>query len=212
MLMSLHSWELTWKPKRGRIKTTFPLKRGYMGFHVSLGECIYPKIFQYPYIFQYIYIYMSQYSQYVPICPYMSLNVPICPNIPIYPYVSLHVPICPHMPQYPNISLYIPICPYMSPYAPTYPNTSLHIPTYPYMSLYVPICPYISQYIPTYPYLSLFLPICPNISLDSPGLEVLQRGHPHLQGARRHGFALSWITARDLIKGNIGGYTSIGIL
>ena len=35
----VHSWELTWKPKRGPIKTTVPLKRGYMGFHVSLGEC-----------------------------------------------------------------------------------------------------------------------------------------------------------------------------
>ena len=35
----IHSWELTWKPKRGPIKTTVPLKRGYMGFHVSLGEC-----------------------------------------------------------------------------------------------------------------------------------------------------------------------------
>ena len=37
---SLHSWKLTWKPKRGPIKTTVPLKWGYMGFHVSLGECI----------------------------------------------------------------------------------------------------------------------------------------------------------------------------
>ena len=37
--MILHSWELTWKPKRGPIKTTVPLKWGYMGFHVSLGEC-----------------------------------------------------------------------------------------------------------------------------------------------------------------------------
>ena len=36
----LHSWKLTWKPKRAPIKTTVPLKWGYMGFHVSLGECI----------------------------------------------------------------------------------------------------------------------------------------------------------------------------
>ena len=36
----LHSWELTWKPKRGPIKTTVPLKWAYMGFHVSLGECM----------------------------------------------------------------------------------------------------------------------------------------------------------------------------
>ena len=36
----VHSWELTWKPKRGPIKTTVPLKWGYMGFHVSLGECM----------------------------------------------------------------------------------------------------------------------------------------------------------------------------
>ena len=35
----LHSWKLTWKPKRGPIKTTVSLKWGYMGFHVSLGEC-----------------------------------------------------------------------------------------------------------------------------------------------------------------------------
>ena len=34
-----HSWKLTWKPKRGSIKTTVPLRWGYMGFHVSLGEC-----------------------------------------------------------------------------------------------------------------------------------------------------------------------------
>ena len=33
------SWKLTWKPKRGSIKTTVPLRWGYMGFHVSLGEC-----------------------------------------------------------------------------------------------------------------------------------------------------------------------------
>ena len=35
----LHSWKLTWKPKKDPIKTTVPLKWGYMGFHVSLGEC-----------------------------------------------------------------------------------------------------------------------------------------------------------------------------
>ena len=35
----VHSWKLTWKPKRGPIKTTVPLKWSYMGFHVSLGEC-----------------------------------------------------------------------------------------------------------------------------------------------------------------------------
>ena len=31
--------KLTWKPKRAPIKTTISLKWGYMGFHVSLGEC-----------------------------------------------------------------------------------------------------------------------------------------------------------------------------
>ena len=35
----LHSRKLTWKPKKGSIKTTVLLKGGYMGFHVSLGEC-----------------------------------------------------------------------------------------------------------------------------------------------------------------------------
>ena len=35
----LHSRKLTWKPKKGPIKTTFLLKGAYMGFHVSLGEC-----------------------------------------------------------------------------------------------------------------------------------------------------------------------------
>ena len=35
----LPSRKLTWKPKRGPIKTTVSLKRGYMAFHVSLGEC-----------------------------------------------------------------------------------------------------------------------------------------------------------------------------
>ena len=33
------SRKLTWKPKKGPIKTTVSLQRGYMGFHVSLGEC-----------------------------------------------------------------------------------------------------------------------------------------------------------------------------
>ena len=31
--------KLTWKPKKGPIKTTVLLKGGYMGFHVGLGEC-----------------------------------------------------------------------------------------------------------------------------------------------------------------------------
>ena len=31
--------KLTWKPKRVPIRTTVPLKEGYLGFHVSLGEC-----------------------------------------------------------------------------------------------------------------------------------------------------------------------------
>ena len=35
----LHSRKLTWKPKKGPKKTTVLLKGGYMGFHVSLGEC-----------------------------------------------------------------------------------------------------------------------------------------------------------------------------
>ena len=35
----IHSQKLTWKPKKGPIKTTVPLKGAYMGFHVSLGEC-----------------------------------------------------------------------------------------------------------------------------------------------------------------------------
>ena len=35
----LHSWKLTWKPKKGHIKTTVLLKGDYMDFHVSLGEC-----------------------------------------------------------------------------------------------------------------------------------------------------------------------------
>ena len=36
----LPSRKLTWKPKKGPIKTTVLLKGGYMGFHVSLGECM----------------------------------------------------------------------------------------------------------------------------------------------------------------------------
>ena len=35
----LPSRKLTRKPKKGPLKTTVPLKGGYMGFHVSLGEC-----------------------------------------------------------------------------------------------------------------------------------------------------------------------------
>ena len=38
-LRSIPSRKLTWKPKKGPIKTTVLLKGGYMGFHVSLGEC-----------------------------------------------------------------------------------------------------------------------------------------------------------------------------
>ena len=37
--IALHSWKLTWKPKKGPLKTTVPLKGEHMGFHVSLGEC-----------------------------------------------------------------------------------------------------------------------------------------------------------------------------
>ena len=36
----IHSWKLTWKPKKGPIKTTVLLKGGHMSFQVSLGECI----------------------------------------------------------------------------------------------------------------------------------------------------------------------------
>ena len=35
----LHSRKLTWKPKKGLIKTTVLLKGYCIGFHVSLGEC-----------------------------------------------------------------------------------------------------------------------------------------------------------------------------
>ena len=34
-----HSRKLTWKPKKGPMKTTVPLKGGYMGLHVNLREC-----------------------------------------------------------------------------------------------------------------------------------------------------------------------------
>ena len=37
-LQTLQSRKLTWKPKKGPMKTTVPLKGDYMGFHVSLGE------------------------------------------------------------------------------------------------------------------------------------------------------------------------------
>ena len=37
----VHSQKLTWKPKKGPIKTTVLLQGDYMGFHVSLGECSY---------------------------------------------------------------------------------------------------------------------------------------------------------------------------
>ena len=36
----IHSWKLTWKPKKGPLKTTVPLKGDYMGFHASFQECI----------------------------------------------------------------------------------------------------------------------------------------------------------------------------
>ena len=38
-LLQIHSRKLTWKPNKGPIQTTVPLKEGYMGFHVNLGEC-----------------------------------------------------------------------------------------------------------------------------------------------------------------------------
>ena len=38
-MWELPSRKLAWKPKKGPIKTTVPLKGGYMGFHVSLEEC-----------------------------------------------------------------------------------------------------------------------------------------------------------------------------
>ena len=40
------SRKLTWKPKKGPLKTTVPLKWGYMGFHVSFGECMVWGLFQ----------------------------------------------------------------------------------------------------------------------------------------------------------------------
>ena len=39
ILEDVPSRKLTWKPKKGPIKATVLLKGGYMGFHVSLGEC-----------------------------------------------------------------------------------------------------------------------------------------------------------------------------
>ena len=36
----IHSRKLTWKPKKGPTKTAVLLKGDYVGFHVSLGECI----------------------------------------------------------------------------------------------------------------------------------------------------------------------------
>ena len=39
-LQTLHSRKLTWKPKKGPIKTTVLLKGDCMSFHVSLGECM----------------------------------------------------------------------------------------------------------------------------------------------------------------------------
>ena len=38
-IQGVHSRKLTWKPKKGPIKTTVLLNGDYMGFHVSLGEC-----------------------------------------------------------------------------------------------------------------------------------------------------------------------------
>ena len=38
--IQLHSRKLTWKPKKGPVKTTVLLQGDYMGLHVSLGECI----------------------------------------------------------------------------------------------------------------------------------------------------------------------------
>ena len=39
LIQDLPSRKLTWKPKKGPKKTTVLLNGGYMGFHVSLGEC-----------------------------------------------------------------------------------------------------------------------------------------------------------------------------
>ena len=36
---AIHARKLTWKPKKGPMKTTVLLNGDYMGFHVSLGEC-----------------------------------------------------------------------------------------------------------------------------------------------------------------------------
>ena len=37
--VQIPSRKLTWKPKKGPMKTRVLVKGGYMGFHVSLGEC-----------------------------------------------------------------------------------------------------------------------------------------------------------------------------
>ena len=37
---NLHSRKLTWEPKKSPIKTTVLLKGVYMGFYISVGECI----------------------------------------------------------------------------------------------------------------------------------------------------------------------------
>ena len=41
-IIPIHSRKLTWKPKKGTVKNTVLLRRGYTRFHVSLGECITP--------------------------------------------------------------------------------------------------------------------------------------------------------------------------
>ena len=39
-MLDLHSWKLTLKTQKGPYKDCSPSKKGgYMGFHVSLGEC-----------------------------------------------------------------------------------------------------------------------------------------------------------------------------
>ena len=37
--VAVRSRKLTWKPKKGPIKTTVLLQEDYVDFHVSLGEC-----------------------------------------------------------------------------------------------------------------------------------------------------------------------------
>ena len=39
-MKGLPSQKLTWKPEKGPMKTTVPLKRRYMGVHVSLGASV----------------------------------------------------------------------------------------------------------------------------------------------------------------------------